>query len=186
MTTQQEELRRIINLIESAQQPAQAEDGARIAASVAPYIKDLANMDFDLSDLKGLKEEELDEVNWKKGLAGVAAAGALALGGAGAAHAGGMPAGYQAGYMSGQPQICLSVYKLASSVAAKNGNMRAAQVFNSAAYKVGRLLNPAFDRSDIDSMISMDLAMGMVKAAGGLGPAVGMCTDSMKGRRPAY
>ena len=170
MITQQEELRRIINLIESAQQPAQAEDGARIAASVAPYVKELDNMDFDISDLQGLKEEELDEINWKKGLAGVAAAGALALGGAGAAHA--------------SELSCIVTFKIASATAAKSGNMQAAQAFNQAAFRTGKMLNPMATAADINDMARDFMQPGVmrIQQLGGLGPAVQSCITALNGR----
>ena len=77
MTTQQEELRRIINLIENAQQPADAEK--------SELLKSFKTNALAINQVTvATSNQELDEVNWKKGLAGVAAAGALALGASGA------------------------------------------------------------------------------------------------------
>ena len=82
MITQQEELRRIINLIENAQEPTNSVNSTR-----KDLVKDIEIATTAAHQFTNIiANQELDEVNWKKGLAGVAAAGALALG-AGAAHA---------------------------------------------------------------------------------------------------
>ena len=159
-------LREYIDLLETIdQQPVKS--GAEIAASVAPYVDDLENMEVKL------KEEELDEINWRKGLAGVAAAGALALGAS--------PA--QAEDMT----ECMAVYKIASITAANNNNPQAARAFDQAFYNTGKLLNGQFERSEMDSIANRYSSIAMNKInQQGLANTVKNCNTTIQNTKQRY
>ena len=153
-------LREYIDLLESINQPVKS--GPEIAASLAPVIDKLDSMDVNL------KEEELDEINWRKGLAGAAAAGALALGGAQPSEAADLG-------------TCLATFKIAANVSTQNGDPETARLLNQAFLNTGKLLNPGWGRADMNDFANANSDFALQNIQGmGIGGAVKDCINTLK------
>ena len=154
-------LREYIDLLESIDQPVKS--GAEIAASIAPLLKN-----FDAS-----VEQELDEINWRKGLAGAAAAGALALGAGGAQAA-------------PDPLQCISAFNIASKISAQSGDAEGTKLFKNAAMDTAIAYSRQTGTPTTEVLRSAnDYNQGMIASAqvGSFGPILQQCSMAVQSSR---